>query len=76
MARYYAEIQGNGGEATKMGTASSGIRGHIRGWHIGVEVECHPDPKNQGYDVCEVWRTGGSSGVASKEHIATVKERE
>jgi len=30
MARYYASIHGNRGVATRMGTPSSGIHGHIR----------------------------------------------
>lgn len=61
MARYYAEIQGNRGKASRMGTASSGIWGHIRGWNIGVEVDCHPDPTSPEYDVCDVYETGGST---------------
>jgi len=39
MAQFYAAIQGNRGEATRIGTASSGIEGHIRGWNCGVYVE-------------------------------------
>lgn len=58
MAQFYAEIQGNRGEATRMGTKASGVRGHIRGWNVGATVELtHTD----GEDICIVMPTGGSS---------------
>ena len=75
MARYYASIYGNRGVATRMGTSSSGIHGHIRGWNIGVKVDCHPDPDNPKRDVCEIYETGGSNKDWEKKHIATIKER-
>jgi len=76
MARYYAEIRGNRGLASRIGTPSSGIWGHIRGWRIGVEVRCHPDKDNPKYDVCEVYKTGGSHMDWKKKHIATIREVE
>ena len=76
MARYYASIHGKGGVVTRTGTPSSGIHGHIRGWRVGVEVDCHPDPKNTKMDVCEVYKTGGSKRNLKREHIATIKERD
>jgi hypothetical protein len=58
MAQFYANIQGNRGEATRMGTKSSGLSGHIRGWNVGARVEVsHED----GHDVVRVYRTGGSN---------------
>lgn len=58
MGHFYAEIQGNRGEATRMGTKDSGIYGHIRGWNIGarVTVDCI-----DGVDIVSVFKTGGSS---------------
>lgn len=38
MSRFYANIQGNRGAATRMGTAASGIQAHPRGWDLGVNV--------------------------------------
>ena len=61
MARFYASIQGNRGEATRMGTPSSGITGHIRGWSTGVRVEVDVDPET-GRDRVKVLRTRGSNG--------------
>ncbi len=61
MARFYAEIQGNRGAATRTGSASSGISGHIRGWNLGAQVELDVDPAT-GNDRLTVYRTSGSNG--------------
>lgn len=60
MAHFYANIQGNRGEVTRMGTAKSGISGHIRGWNVGVRVYMGVD--DEGNDVATVFLTGGSNG--------------
>lgn len=57
MAQFYASIQGNRGEATRMGTKKSGIYGHIRGWHSGGRVEC--DINEKGQDVVSIYATHG-----------------
>jgi len=61
MARFYAEIKGNRGAATRTGSASSGISGHIRGWDLGALVEVDVDPAT-GKDRLTVYRTSGSNG--------------
>ncbi len=62
MSRFYASIQGNRGGATRQGTESSGIDGHIRGWDSGASVSCYVN--DDGKDVVEVWATHGSgSGI-------------
>ena len=58
MARFYADIKGNRGEATRMGTEASGISGHIRGWDIGARVSVSVN--DQGEDEVRVRLTGGS----------------
>lgn len=63
MAQFYAEIKGNRGKATRMGTKESGITGHIRGWHVGVKVVCE---QVKGKDIIRVYRTNGSSDPSSK----------
>jgi len=40
MSHFYASIKGSRGEATRLGTPNSGIKGHIRGWNLGVRVAC------------------------------------
>ncbi len=58
MARFYADVQGNRGEGTRMGTPQSGIAGHIRGWDTGVSVRIHAEGD---HDVVRVYRTRGSN---------------
>jgi archaellum component FlaG (FlaF/FlaG flagellin family) len=60
MARFYADIQGNRGEATRMGTTASGMSGHVRGWNIGARVVM--DVAQNGEDRVTVYLTSGSSG--------------
>ena len=69
MAQFYADIQGNRGEATRMGTKASGMDSHIRGWHTGAKVVCHYD-EDTGKDIVRVYKTGGSSGRSSQELVA------
>lgn len=60
MARFYADIQGNRGQATRMGTEKSGLHGHIRGWEVGCRAEMWVNQK--GEDVVTITLTGGSNG--------------
>ena len=62
MARFYAAIQGNRGEATRMGTANSGIDGHVRGWKVGGRVMMRVNSK--GEDEVTLSITAGSNGNA------------
>lgn len=67
MAHFYASIEGNRGMATRCGTKSSGITGHVRGWTVGARVELsHED----GTDIARVYRTGGSNGYGTGELVA------
>ena len=68
MARFYASIQGNRGQVTRMGSASSGIEGHIRGWNLGVRVEMDTDPAT-GNDRLTVYRTSGSNKTEMDKEI-------
>lgn len=60
MSRFYADIQGSKGEATRQGTEKSGIHGHIRGWGIGGYIEMRVNEK--GEDVVSIYVTRGSNG--------------
>jgi hypothetical protein len=70
MSRFYASIRGGRGEATR--TGGKRITGHIRGWHVGVEVQC--EVGEDGEDVCNVYRTGGSNKSGMGELIAEVRQ--
>ncbi len=72
MAQFYAEIQGNRGAATRIGTKKSGMWAHIRGWHVGVKVYCQVNA--EGKDEIQVYKTGGSSGAGHEELLARIVE--
>ena len=65
MAHFYAEIQGNKGIASRMGTKGSGIWCHIRGWDIGVNVQISHNEKT-GKDEIYVFKTGGSNNPGTQ----------
>lgn len=73
MSRFYGEIQGNRGEATRQGTEKSGFRAHIRGWRIGVSVVCDVD--SDGNDIIYVRETGGSSSPWREKEIVVLKAK-
>jgi hypothetical protein len=70
MTHFYAEIQGNKGVASRQGSKSSGIWGHIRGWSSGVRVEGKVDQK--GNDVFHVYMTCGSGGMGSDVYLGKI----
>ena len=76
MSRFYGDLQGSRGSATRQGTAKSGITGHIRGWDTGAQVVVSVDAET-GKDRVTVYRTGGSSGSIRFEPVASwVEEQE
>jgi len=80
MARFYGDIKSDKGLVTKTGTAASGIMGHIRGWNIGMRVECSAEDigtgkKKKEVDVCRVWKTEGSNNAAKGKLLAEVKSK-
>lgn len=68
MSHFYADIQGNRGEATRCGSKDSGIQGHIRGWNVGAFVVCGYD-KQTDSDVVIVYATKGSSGYGAQNEV-------
>jgi hypothetical protein len=74
MSRFYASIQGNRGEATRQGTAKSGLYGHIRGWDVGAVVNCFVNDK--GEDVVEIVLTSGSNGRGRPNHLGSFKRED
>lgn len=74
MARFYAEIKGNRGMASRMGTPESGMWAHIRGWNIGCRVDCFVD--DEGEDVVSVSLTGGSRNENIKKYLSRWKVKD
>lgn len=69
MAQFRAMIQGQRGEASRLGSKKSGLRAYVNGWNKGVSVYLQYDEKT-GQDVVEVYKTGGSNNGSHPELIA------
>lgn len=67
MSHFYASIEGSRGMATRAGSKSSGMQGHIRGWNVGARVAVNHE---DGHDVVRVYRTTGSNSYGLSELIA------
>lgn len=68
MSRFYGSLQGTRGEATRQGSANSGLRAHIRGWDVGIKVYAKDV---NGKDVFDVYVSSGSNGKHSDIFIGT-----
>jgi len=76
MSRFYADITGGRGTATRQGHAATGMRGHVRGWDSGVKVIARAEdvPElDKTVDVFDIWSTGGSNGSAHVQLIGHVR---
>ena len=73
MARFYGSMQGNRGAATRMGTPTSGIGAHLRGWDLGIAVDVED---SNGTDVAYVYATGGSNNPNTRTLLARVMRAE
>lgn len=69
MAQFRGIVQGNRGEASRLGSKSSGMRTDCDTWDVGVM--CHAQHAN-GQDLINVYRTSGSGSALSTRWIATV----
>ena len=73
MAHFYGEIRGQAKTiATRRGSKTSGLSGHLRGWNIGVRVEL--EYKEGIGDVINIYHTSGSNGGEKDVLIATLRE--
>jgi len=59
MARFIGYVQGQRGEASRLGSPSSGIEAEARGWNVGVKVSGHVNGDDA--DEFAVFVTGGSN---------------
>lgn len=72
MAHFRGTIQGNRGEASRLGTKKSGLLADLNGWNIGVKINCFVGIN--GEDVIHVYKTSGSNGGKPNEFICTINE--
>jgi len=73
MAQYRAIIKGNRGEASRLGSKSSGLEARVNGWDVGVYVEVH---HIEGKDRILIYSTGGSNAPEKNRPIAIIIEPE
>ena len=71
MSRFYGSMMGSRGEATRCGTAASGLTGHVRGWAVGVRVEASSTEDGDG-DEFRIYATGGSNARCSDVYLGRV----
>lgn len=70
MAQFRGTIQGNRGEASRLGTKNSGLDVTCNGWHGGVSVYARYNKKT-GKDEFAIYHTAGS-GYGFSKLIGTV----
>lgn len=68
MAHFRGTLQGQRGEASRLGSAKTGLEAHINGWNKGIEVRAYVDEKS-GEDKFIVWLTSGSNGHTQSREI-------
>jgi hypothetical protein len=69
--RFYGCIEGNGRtKSTRGGNVNSGISAHIRGWDSGIRIAGWVN--DDGEDVFEIVRTGGSNDSGTYEIIGRI----
>jgi hypothetical protein len=62
MARFYADIQGNRGQASRrLGTKNSGMSATVNGWEVGVDIMAMAN--DDGTDSIRIVPNGGSNTV-------------
>jgi hypothetical protein len=71
MARFRGTIQGHRGEASRLGTSSSGLEVDAGGWDIGVRVTIGSCPGNRSEDYVEISLTGGSNSSCQSVFLGT-----
>lgn len=73
MAHFIGYLQGNRGQASRLGTKASGIYSKVSGWNIGAEIVIDYD-ENTKKDIVKIYKTGGSNGSIAGELLTTFTE--
>lgn len=72
MARFRATIKGQRGEASRLGSAKSGLSARINGWNAGLRIEA--ENRNDA-DVFTVYATGGSNHSETEAPALRISRR-
>ena len=70
MGHFRGTIQGTRGQASRLGTQSSGLSSHMNGWSLGTYVELHYD-KELDMDLVTIFITSGSNSHYSSKPLGT-----
>lgn len=71
MAHFHGTIQGQRGQASRLGNRHSGLTVKANGWTVGATVDITHE---NGKDVVRVYRTNGSAPDAKSELVAQWEE--
>jgi len=69
MAQFRGTVEGNRGQASRLGHKTSGLTTICNAWNIGVK--CYADHRD-GKDMIQIVITGGSNGARSSEYLAWI----
>ena len=75
MARFRATIQGQRGEASRLGSTKSGIEAYINGWDVGIRVVGSVN-SDTGEDEFTIFKPSGSNGMHHSTLIGTFTTKE
>lgn len=71
MAQFRGTLQGQRGQASRLGSAKTGLNVTGNGWNVGVSIDLKATKDG---DFVEVWATGGSNGGHGPTCIARLYE--
>lgn len=74
MARFRGTVQGQRGEASRLG--DRGLSVAANGWDVGVEVDARPKPLDEERNMIVVRATGGSHDAIRVVELGTLVELE
>ena len=74
MSRFYAEIKGNRGRATRQGFEKSGIFSHTRGWNVGIMAFGFVN--DDGNDEFKILLSSGSRGAKKERVLGSYTEKD
>lgn len=70
MAHFRAIIQGQRGEASRLGSKKSGLTGEVAGWTAGVRLSAHAGEEG---DTIQVIADAGNGSTYRREYLGDVK---
>lgn len=71
MARFYSEVSCSSNHSKATNRGFKDLSAHIRGWNVGVLVECDGDGIAD--DVIRVYETGGTGDSGTRRLIAELQ---